>query len=166
MHQFEVSRVVDHDPARVWAVLDRFADTYVYHPIVESSSALNGVEEGLGAERVCNMYGGGSVKERVVAHDAANRRYDVEVFDFGSMPLRKLGVTVSVTAEGPRRARVTFAGGFEPRFGPAGWVMAKVMMKRQFERMMGQVIDGLAAHLETGREIQKGGALGPAVVAA
>lgn len=166
MHAFEVNKVIDGEVDAVWELVDRFADTWVYHPIVERSEALNGVDRGLGAERQCDLYGGGSVQERVVAHDASNRTYTVEVFDFGPMPLRQMSVTISVAPDGPNRSRVTYAGGFQPRFGAAGWVMAKVMMKGQFERMMGQLIDGIEAHLRTGREVQRGGALGPAVAAA
>jgi len=166
MHRFEVQKVIDGSADRVWALLDNFADTYVYHPIVERSTSVNGQTAGRGAERQCEMYGGGAVKERVTEHDASARRYTVEVFDFGPMPLTQMTVEIAVEPAGADRSRVTYAGTFTPRFGPAGWLMAKVMMKRQFERMMGSLIDGVEAHLRTGRLVERGGALGPAVAAA
>lgn len=159
MHRFSASKTLGISIDRVWPLLDNFADTWVYHPIVEDSGSLNGTTRGLGAERYCTMYGGEQVQERITEYDAENHRYKVEITDHGPFPLTHMEVWVKVDAEGQNRTTVTFEGGFVPKFGPMGWVMGKLMMKRQFEAMMGQVIDGLESHLKTGLVVGKGGEL-------
>lgn len=159
MHSFEVSKVIDAPVDQVWKLVDDFANTYVYHPIVEKSFAVNGKRQGLGARRQCTMYDGNSVQEEVVSHDAANHSYKIEVVDYGPMPLKHMEVTITVeAAEGG--TRLTYAGKMLPKFGPMGWLMAKTMMLGQFRKMMGQLIDGVETHLTTGRIVGKGGELG------
>jgi uncharacterized protein YndB with AHSA1/START domain len=165
MHQFNVSKIIAAPVDRVWELLDDFANTYVYHPMVEHSFATNGKRTGLGARRECTMYDGSSVQEEVTQYDPKSRRYSIEVVEFGPMPLKHMGATIAVE---PARggARVTCSGDFLPKFGPLGWLMAKTMMTSQFNKMMGQLLDGVADHLETGRIVGKGGELGSPLKAA
>ncbi len=68
MHTFRVTRDLDHSATAVWELLANFADTYVYHPVVAFSESVNGQRTGLGAQRRCDLYSGGSVQERIVAY--------------------------------------------------------------------------------------------------
>jgi hypothetical protein len=165
MHSFTVTREIAHDADTVWSLLANFADTFVYHPIVESSLSLNGLQTGLGAERQCVMYDGNRVAERITAFDASARRYTVEVFDHGPFPLTHMDVTIAVDDLGAAGSRVTYSGNFQPKFGPMGWVMGKLMMEAQFSKMMGSLIEGVDQHLETGRIVGKGGVLTDALAA-
>jgi len=160
MHEFEVQKVIDAPADRVWEVLDDFANTYVYHPIVERSRSVNGKDRGLGARRMCTMYDGNSVQEEITDHDAANRRYRVEVVDHGPFPMKHMAVWFSVEPVEVDRSRVTYAIEMLPKMGPMGWLMAKAMMIPKFKQMMGQLIDGVEQHVQTGRLVEKDGALG------
>lgn len=160
MHQIQVERELDHPASTVWALLDDFASTWVYHPIVEHSASTNGVQRGLGAERMCQMYDGAEVRERVVRHDATRMTYGIEVFDHGPFPLTHMEVDITVTPLGAHRCRVTYDGQFQVKFGPMGWMMGKMMMEAQFVKMLGQVIDGAGQHLSTGRIVEQGGTMG------
>ncbi len=165
MHEFEVSKVIDAPVDRVWDLLDDFANTYVYHPIVERSFSVNGKQKGLGARRQCTMYDGNSVQEEVREHDPVARTSKIVVVDHGPFPMKHMEVTISVQPD-EGGTRVTYAGKMLPKFGPMGWMMAKTMMIPQFRKMMGQLIDGVETHLATGRLIGKKGELGPLVEAA
>ncbi|MFT7622186.1 MAG: hypothetical protein ACI9WU_001354 [Myxococcota bacterium] len=165
MHQFNASKDIAVPVDRVWDLLNDFANTYVYHPMVERSSSTNGKRSGLGARRQCTMYDGSTVEEVVTAYDSKARRYSLEVVDFGPMPLKHMSATIAVqpTLGG---ARVILSGDFQPKFGPLGWVMAKTMMTVQFNKMMGRLLDGVDEHLKTGRIVGKGGKPGPALTPA
>ena len=51
---------------------------------------------------------------------------------------------------------------FQPKFGPVGWLMAKVMMEREFGRRLGLLIEGIEEHVRTGQPV---GAVAEAVAA-
>ncbi len=160
MHEFEVDKEIRGSIDTIWSIIDNFSDTWVYHPIVERSACVNGTRSGLGAQRECQMYDGGTVQERITAYDATERSYTMEVVEIGPFPLNRMVVTVKAEAgRDPNHTRVTYSGGFAPKFGPMGWLMAKTMMLGQFKKMMGQLIDGLEQHALTGRVVGKDGDL-------
>lgn len=133
--------------------------------VVEHSSSVNGLQTGMGAQRQCTLYSGGQVQERIVSYTPEARSYRLEVVDHGPFPMSHMEVTVAVEPDGEERSRVTFSGGFRPKYGPVGWLMGKAMMKPQFTKLMGQVLDGIDAHLTSGRRIEKGGRLGDPMAA-
>jgi len=159
MHRVTVSKVIDAPATKVWDLLADFENTYVYHPIVAHSKSLNGKSTGLGAQRQCDMYSGASVQEEITSFDRVNSTYEVTVTDHGPFPLTSMVVDIRVTPAPGNKAKVTYDGAFQPKFGPVGWLMAKLMMKRQFGTMFASLIDGVDTHLRTGRRIGKGGAV-------
>lgn len=165
MHHFTVEGLVSHPASTVWALIDDFADTAAYHPFVERSFAVNGRTTGLGATRQCDMYSGQSVQETITVYAPAARRYALELTQ-GDMPLNHLGVEVEVCDEGDGHTTLKYHFALAPKFGPLGWVMAKTMMIPQFKKMIGQLIEGVDRHLETGQTVGRDGVLEAVVPAA
>ena len=164
MHSFSVSRDIPHTPQRVWALMDNFADIWIYNPNVRHSESLNGQQSGLGAERLCVLYDDNEVQERVTEHNADAMRQRVEVYGFGNMPMTKMDIEIRVEPT-PSGSRVTIEGAFQPKFGVAGWVLAKTVMVGQFQKAIDKLILGADQHLASGRIIEKGGALGAPLAA-
>ena len=48
---------------------------------------------------------------------------------------------------------------FELKFGPLGWLMAKVMMKPMLSKMFGKVLKSLEVHIRSGQKIGENGCL-------
>jgi hypothetical protein len=46
---------------------------------------------------------------------------------------------------------------FQPKYGPLGWLMAQMIMKKQFANTLNRVLEGLDTHLQTGKIIGKNG---------
>lgn len=160
MHTVTFQRTLAHSPERVWALVDDFSGTWAYHPLVSESPSTNGVERGMGAQRRCQMYTGDAVEERVTAHDASARRYSVEVVDHGPFPVTHMEVDIQVDAAATAGHSVlTYTMSYVPKFGPMGWLMAKVAMNSGMRKMLGQLFDGIESHLETGRVVGKDGVL-------
>lgn len=164
MHTTTVRRRFDVSADRVWAAFDDFGGIHKFHPMIESSPLTGGPANGLGCERACHMYGGGVLKERVT-HYEAGRRMTVQITDAGPFPLRRAVADIEVVPEGLRASSVTFTMAFEPKFGALGWLMAKAVMIRQFRGLVGQILDGLATHLDTGQRIGPKGIPVPVEVA-
>mgnify|MGYP001262040689 CR=1 FL=1 len=164
MHTTTLRRRLDVSADRVWAAFDDFGGIHKFHPMIESSPLTSGQAHGLGCERACHLYGGGVLKERVT-HYEPGRRMTVQITDAGPFPLRHAVADIAVVAEGPRASSVTFTMAFEPKFGAMGWVMAKVVMIRQFRGLLEQILDGLATHLDTGQRIGPRGVPVPVEIA-
>lgn len=162
MHEVTLTRRVNHDATKVWALLDDFANAYIYHPVVGKSYATNGQEKGLGAERACQLYSGGAVEERVIEHDPQNMRYRVEVIDHGPFPTKEMFATIHVEAEGAGVSRVTMEMAFTLKYGPIGWLMGATIMRIKMKGLLAQMLEGASQHLQTGRIIEENGALGEA----
>ena len=60
------------------------------------------------------------------------------------------------------RTRVTFSMHFLPKFGLLGAIMARVMMKAQFRKLLSRVLEGLEVHLKTGAIVGPKGRLSAA----
>ena len=146
MHSVRASRVLHAPIDRVWDVLDDFGGISTYHPNVESSRVVNGIETGEGARRECHLDDGGRIEETITAY-TPGEGYVVEFTDVGSYPLRSNTVEISVRALDEHHSEVTFTSRFAPKYGPLGWLLGRVVMERQFEKRFDAVLEGLATHL-------------------
>ena len=160
MQHVKVSKIVDAKPNDVWSVLNRFDETYIYHPFVETSKSLNGISSGVGAKRECVMYGGQRLEETVTEHDAQNSTYLVEVLEFGPLPVTAMKVRITLAEAGADRTNVTYDCWFSPRFGIVGRLVLPTILKPQLRKMLNALIDGVGAHIRTGRLVENGGQLG------
>jgi len=158
MHSVETHRRFDFPAQVIWSAFDDFGGIHKFHPLIESSPTTSRNQHGLGCERVCNMYGGGALKERIVGYEPG-RRMQVEIYDAGPFPLKHAVAELLVVPEGANRSKVTFGIRFSPKFGPLGWLLAKLMMRAQFKKMLNQLLEGLDDHLRTGRLVGRNGVL-------
>jgi hypothetical protein len=153
-----VSHKINAPASKVWEVLDKFSEVYMYHPFVKHSESLNQQARGLGAERSCHFEDGNKIKERIIAYEKGNS-YQVEIYDPGNFPLRRAVALLEVKPDGNHKSTVIFNMSFKPKYGPAGWLMAKMMMKKQFASILKHVLKGLDTHLQTGGVVGKNGAV-------
>lgn len=159
MHSIQVTKLLTPAPDRVWQTLSGLSNVCHYHPQVEHSESLNGQERGVGARRQCTMYTGERVEELVTAYDESNRTITIEVTDHGPFPLTHMEVTATVHRH-RLGSLVELDATFQPKFGPLGWLLAKLVMKRQFRTVLGELLTGLDTHLKTGRIVERNGRIG------
>jgi len=135
---------------RVWDVLADFGGTWRWNPNVTESHSTSEANSGLGAERHCDLaFAGAKVEERIVDwHDG--RSYDVEIVD-GSRtpPMNKPIAHFEVEADGDTTI-VRASMQYEMKYGPLGWAMDRIMVRRKFGPLFGQILAGLKHHVETG----------------
>lgn len=158
MHTVHVIKTIDVPFERAWAALDDFGGIANFHPRVESSPITNGIASGQGATRACHFYNGDSITETITDY-RPEHGYTVELVDMGPFPLKHAVANLDAEPVGANKTKVSFKMQFVPKFGPVGWVMAKLMMKPQFEKILGQVIDGLGQHVRTGHVVGEKGVL-------
>lgn len=148
MHEVSVTREINASLPIVWQILDDFGGVVKYNPGVIKSGIVAGPDIGEGAIRECVLDGGGRIEEKIIDYEP-DSAYTVKFTEMGDFPLKENIVNISVAELGDSRTEVTMAAQFTPKFGPLGWVMAKVMMKSKFEETFEETLDGLASYVET-----------------
>ena len=155
MSQITVSHTVDAPASRVWAALADFSGVHRFHPYVQKSPLLSEQNGGVGAMRRCDFYDGNHIVERVSAWNEGHS-LKIDIVE-GSMPLVRAQGEMAVEPIDEQRSRVHFKMDYTPKFGAVGKMMDALMMRRQFNKLAGEVLDGLQTHLQTGAIVGRGG---------
>ena len=153
MHTTSVTREIDAPIEEVWRVLDDFGGVANYNPNVKTSKVIDGPDSGTGATRECLFHDGGRIEEAIVEYESG-RSYTVNFVDMGDFPLEENVVEIGLESIDESRTAVTMTTNFTPKFGPIGWVMAKVMMKSRFRKTFEEVLAGLDSYVHTGQKIR------------
>ncbi|KAB1186714.1 MULTISPECIES: SRPBCC family protein [Haloferax] len=162
MHTVTQRRTIDAPLDDVWAVLDDFGGVANYNPSIERSFITNDVETGEGATRQCDFYGGASIQERITSYEPGVG-YDVDFVDVGSFPMKEMRASIRVYEVDAETTDVEMVSRFVPKYGPLGWVMAKLMAESRMERTLAGVLEGLEDHVRTGKPVGQDGVLLDAV---
>lgn len=75
------SGIVGADADEVWRLVRNFDGLPEWHPGIATSRLESGTVDGVGAVRVLELAGGGTVRERLVALDDAARTYTYDILD-------------------------------------------------------------------------------------
>lgn len=157
MHTVIANRVIDVSLNRVWAVLDDFGNIYKYNPGVKSSTLLSTTKSGIGAKRICHFYDGNSLKETITEYKD-KQGYSFVLSDF-KLPLKMAKTKILVRAKGENATQIQVVLSFQPKFGPLGWLMAKVLLKPALKKAMKGLTKGLDDHIRSGQIVSQNGEL-------
>lgn len=155
-HAFSVSRELDAPKAAVWAVLDDFGNLADYDPKNASSQIIAGPETGVGATREAIQHDGGRVVHEIIEYEPPDG-YAFEFTTMAGTPAKELVLEFDLEAVDESRTRVTITGEVTPKFGPLGWILAKLVIVPKGKRLLENLLDGLATHVRTGQRVGKGG---------
>lgn len=149
------SRTIKHPIVTVWTALADIKGIHKFHPEVVRSELVKGsANSGVGADRRCDFANKRHVIEHVDAWEA-QQRLVISIVG-GDMPVKSARATISVRAAGPTATETVFQMVYVPAMGPLGAVMDALVMKRQFGKMIRQLLEGLEIHLTTGDIIGRG----------
>ena len=157
MHAITVKRQLNNNVEAVWKVLDNYGAIYKYNPSVETSEILGEKITGLGASRVCHFYDGSSLKETIIKY-VPNQGYSFELSDY-ALPLKHATSHFQLEPLPGNNSLVSVTLEFQPKFGPLGWLMAKLLMRPMLTKALNGVIKGLDDHLASGRIVGQDGVL-------
>jgi uncharacterized protein YndB with AHSA1/START domain len=155
MSTITLSRTYPQSPSTVFAALNDFAGIHRFHPMLESSPRIDGTPEGgTGAERMCNMYDGNTLHERIVDSEQ-DRFLVVEIVDT-SMPMAKGGGRFELAPTSDGGTELTMTMDFTLKMGFVGKALDVLVVGRQFRKNLELLLAALAEHLTTGEPIPKG----------
>lgn len=141
MANVTVERTISAPIDKVWESWDQFGSIYRFNPNLKGSRLINNSpESGIGARRQCDLADGKNyIRERVIGY-TPNKEMIIDIYE-GTMPLKKAVATLRLDAVNDRTTRVSMSMDFEPKMGLLGKMMVP-MMKPQFARMLGALLEG------------------------
>lgn len=150
MNRIQETQVVKGSIARTWAAISKLGVVEDWHPNVASAVVLTPNDTGVGASRRVEFLSGDSVVETVV--EESEREYSTMEMTESPM-IKEAFVTISMKERSADTTAVTFSIDYSVKYGPVGWLISAVMMKRMFAKVFGVALAGLSHYLETGEVV-------------
>ncbi len=143
-HQVTINAPVD----KVWEVLADFGAIDKWAPPVSKSYSTTEANGGVGAGRHCDT-SFGALKEQIVEWEEG-RSFTIDGKTILPMKYARNGFSVSPAGDG---TVATAWIDFQMKFGPVGALLDKLVLRRQFRKVLTQGLAGLKYHVETGEVI-------------
>jgi len=140
-HQIEAACPTEH----VWAVLADLEAVRHYNPTVRTAAVRGARRAGIGAERVCDLVPKGRVLERVT-HWEDGREVGLEVAE-SDWPIRFMHWVTRIEPKGGG-SLISQNLEYQLKFGPLGWLLDKLVMKRKLTATLDDVFARLAKRAE------------------
>lgn len=103
--------IIQAPVAKVWDAVKDFDHLNGWHPAVAQDAIVEGQNNVVGAVRVLTLKDGGTVKERLLAYDAAKHTMKYSILE-GVVPVSDYTATLSVSHAGKGRSLVTWSAHF------------------------------------------------------
>ncbi|PCI59489.1 MAG: hypothetical protein COB34_03555 [Methylophilaceae bacterium] len=145
MAEVVLKRIVNVSIETAWDIWDDYGNIANFHPLLSGSHVLEesgGESTGLGCKRVCEFKDGKNyLKEEIIAYEPY-QKIVINVYE-STMPLKEAKAIITFNALHPYSTEVTFTMQFIPKMGLLG-KMITPLMKMQFSKMLGQMMDAFA----------------------
>ena len=132
-------------PEKVWALLSDLEAVQRYNPTVRTATVQGARRSGVGAERACELLPKGRVVERVT-HWEDGRAVGLEVAQ-SDWPIHFMRWITRVEPVGAS-TRITQSLEYKVKFGPVGWLLDNLVMKRKLTSTLDEVFASLVKHAE------------------
>jgi hypothetical protein len=132
-------------PAAIWALLSDLEAVAAYNPGVRSARVKGTLRAGVGAERACELLPKGIVVERVT-HWEEGRAVGLEVAE-SDWPIHYMRWVTRVEPV-PAGSVITQKLEYAVKFGPLGWLLDRLVMKRKLTKTLDAVFASLVRHAE------------------
>lgn len=136
---------IDAPRDRVWAALSRLDALHEYDPGISKSAVRSERRSGVGAERQCDIEGGGWFRERVTVWEPG-RELEFTLYDC-TLPVRSLRHRYLLTPE-REGTRVDQTQEYTLKYGPMGAVLDVLVVRRKWDAGVKTFFAGLKRHVE------------------
>jgi mxaD protein len=104
--------VINAPASKVWNLTKDFGGLNNWHPALASDAIVEGTDNTVGAVRLLTLKGGGTIKEKLLAYNAAGRTFKYAILE-GVIPVSDYTSTFVVTSAGKGKSSVTWSGRFK-----------------------------------------------------
>jgi hypothetical protein len=127
-------------PAALWEVLADLGSVAQTNPMVSSVVIVGDRRSGLGATRRCSLVPKGMVTEKVWAYEEG-RAVGLEVIE-SDWPIVTMSWKTEIVSR-PGGARLEQLLEYKMKFGPIGWLLNTLVMRRAITRNVGEALKGV-----------------------
>ena len=132
-------------PKAVWELLGDLEAVQRYNPTVRSATVEGEQRIGVGATRACELVPKGRVVERVTAwEDGLAVGLEVAESDW---PIHFMRWVTRIEPDGDG-TRIRQDLEYKVKFGPVGWLLDQLVMKRKLKATLDEVFASLVRHAE------------------
>ncbi|MDG0868154.1 SRPBCC family protein [Candidatus Lucifugimonas marina] len=142
------TKVVNGSIAKTWEAISKMGAVQDWHPNVARVEILSSNDTGVGASRRVEFHDGNSAVETVIK-ESEQQFTTMEMTE--SPMIKKAVITIKTEEQSADKTNVTFSIDYSLKFGPIGWLMSVIMLKRIFNKVFTIALAGLSYHLETGK---------------
>lgn len=142
---------IDAPKNEVWDVLADFNNVYTWAPSVEHSAGLNDKYQQVGSGRVCSVKGFGEITEKVTEWQ------DQQLFAFtveASGPLNNALSHWQLSDSANGKTKITVTLKYDVKFGVLGSLLHALVMKKQLNKTLTQILSALKTRVETGKLVR------------
>ena len=132
-------------PEHVWALLSDLEAVERYNPTVRTAAIEGAQRTGVGAKRACQLVPNGRVVERVT-HWEPGRALGLEVAE-SDWPVVFIRWITRLERNGTA-TRITQDLEYQMKFGPVGWLLDRLVLRRKLTATIDAVLTGLVAQAE------------------
>ena len=154
MPTLRTTLAINASSSKIWAVLSDFSNIQIFHPNVLDVDQLSEVDRGLGAERRCNFYGGGSAVEKITSWDDERQFFTCTVTEIAA-PILDVTSGMRVNIIDSHHSEVQIEMTYVPKWGIFGKFLDVLVLRMAVRSTFNKVLKGLKHHVETGELIGK-----------
>lgn len=136
---------IEAPPSRVWAALARLDALHEYDPGIAKSELRSELRSGIGADRQCDIKGGGWFRERVTIWKP-ERELELTLYDC-TLPVRGLRHRYTLTPE-HGGTRVDQTQEYTLKYGPIGAALDALLVRRKWDAGVKTFFVGLKRYVE------------------
>ncbi len=145
MSKIENEIRVNCEPEQVWRVLADLESVQSYNPTVRLAEICGEPRTGVGATRRCELEPSGAVTERVT-HWEEGTAIGLEVI-VSDWPIVFMRWVTRLEPEAGQ-TRISQQLEYQVKFGPLGWLLDKLVMRRKLRSTLDEVFERLKTHAE------------------
>jgi len=154
MSTITISHTYPQAPSTVFAALNDFAGVHRFHPLLDSSPLVDGTPPtGAGSERVCNLYDGNVLHERL-GEAVTDTSLTIEIVD-STMPMARGDGRFDLAPTAAGGTELTMTMDFELKMGLLGKALDKLVVARKFRGNLELLLAALGEYLVTGEPIAR-----------
>jgi hypothetical protein len=143
-HRFETSA----SPERLWRSLSDLTKVKDYNPTVLTAELRGNSPPGVGTLRACELKPKGKVLERVTVWEEG-KAVGLEVVE-SDWPITKMNWVTRISPNGSGSI-LSQNLEYSMKFGPVGWLINALVMKRNITKNVGVALSGLIQIAERGK---------------
>jgi Polyketide cyclase / dehydrase and lipid transport len=134
-------------PDQLWQELSALEAVGRHNPTIRAARLTGTLRQGVGAIRECDLLPKGKVVERVTVWDEG-RSIGLEVVQ-SDWPIRTMQWVTRIESQGTGSTLIQRLE-YKMKFGPIGWVLDNLVLRRKITRNVGTALNNLVALAEGG----------------